>query len=121
MPNLLIKSFISIDLATRKANWNREKGWMYSKVIQLTDEVQRTRMLGVGALSLAWVSSGGLNAYVSLWGHVNKPFDVAGGKALVKFAGGVTKNVEIPGIEQPRLIAGNKEIVDQLERILLSH
>jgi myo-inositol-1(or 4)-monophosphatase len=117
----LENAYISVDLATRQNNWEKEKEWMHKKLIEFSEKSQRIRMMGLGALTLAWVASGNMDGYVSLWGHKEKPFDIEAGKALVKFAGGEIRNVKVPGIETPRLVAGNKLIVDQLERILLNH
>ncbi len=112
-------AMISVDLASHKENWESERDWMNQKLTELINNFGKVRLLGNGALSCAWTASGGLDAFVSLWGHGSKPFDIMAGKALIKYAGGKTIDLKIPGIEQPRFIGGNEVLVEEISRILL--
>lgn len=112
-------AMISVDLASHKENWESERDWMNQKLTELINSFGKVRLLGNGALSCAWTSTGGLDAFVSLWGHGSKPFDIMAGKALIKYAGGKTIDLKIPGIEQPRFIGGNEVLVEEISRILL--
>lgn len=112
-------AMISACLASHKENWESEKAWMYDKLTHLLDSFGKVRLFGNGALSCAWTATGGLDGFVSLWGHGSKPFDIMAGKALIKYAGGKTIDLKIPGIKQPRFIGGNEALVDEISRILL--
>lgn len=113
-------AMISVDLASHKENWKSEKDWMNQKLTELINSFGKVRLLGNGALSCAWTASGGLDAFVSLWGHGSKPFDIMAGKALIKYAGGKTVDLKIPGIKQPRFIGGNAVLVDEISKILIT-
>jgi myo-inositol-1(or 4)-monophosphatase len=113
-------AMISVDLASHKENWDSEKVWMNEKLAQLINNFGKVRLFGNGALSCAWSATGGLDAFVSLWGHGSKPFDIMAGKALIKYAGGKTIDLRIPGIKQPRFIGGNEVLVEEISRILLT-
>lgn len=112
-------AMISVDLASHKENWENEKTWMKEKLTELIENFGKVRLLGNGALSCAWSATGGLDAFISLWGHGSKPFDIMAGKALIKYAGGKTVDLKIPGIKQPRFIGGNEALVNEISRILL--
>lgn len=116
---ILKKAVISADLASRKENWNEERVWMTQKLSDLIASSGKVRLFGNGALSCAWTASGGIDAFVSLWGHGSKPFDIMAGKALIKYAGGKTIDLKIPGIKQPRFVGGNERLVDKICEILL--
>ncbi|MFQ5493591.1 MAG: inositol monophosphatase family protein [Candidatus Dojkabacteria bacterium] len=112
------KAILSLDVATHKENWEAEKDWINEKIVAFNSSSQRIRLYGAGALSCAWVASGGLDAFVSIWGHGSKPFDIAAGKALIKYAGGEIRDVKVEGLSSPRFVGGNKGLVDQIEDIL---
>ncbi len=116
----LEKAMISLDVATRKENWETDKDWMNKKITEFNLKVGRIRLLGQGALSCAWVASGGLDGFVSIWGHGSKPFDIAAGKALIKYAGGKVVDLKVPEVEQPRFVGGNSTLVDKICEILLN-
>lgn len=112
-------AFISLDVATHKENWEAEKDWMNQKIIEFNLNAKRIRLFGQGVLSCAWVASGGLDAFVSVWGHGSKPFDIAAGKALIKYAGGEVLDIKVPGFDNPRFVGGNKELVKEIESLLM--
>lgn len=112
-------AMISVDLASHKENWDSEKDWMNEKLSDLINTFGKVRLLGNGALSCAWTATGGLDAFVSLWGHGSKPFDIMAGKALIKYAGGKTIDLKVPGIKQPRFIGGNSTLVEYICELLL--
>lgn len=113
------KAILSLDMASRKENWESEKEWMIKKVSEFNVLAGRIRLFGLGALSCAWVAAGSIGGFVSIWGHGSKPYDIAAGKALIKYAGGKIVDLEIPGIAAPRFVGGNPELVDQICEILL--
>ena len=113
------KAIISACLSSHKENWDSEKDWMMKKLTILLLNFGKVRLLGNGALSCAWTSSGGIDGFVSLWGHESKPYDIMAGKALIKYAGGKTVDLKIPGIKQPRFVGGNEVLVDEICEILL--
>lgn len=116
---LLNNSVLSLDVASHKENWKDEKDWMNQKVVELNLAAGKIRLFGNGSLSCAWTASGGIDGYVSIWGHGSKPFDIAAGKALIKYAGGKIIDLEIPGLTQPRFIGANPKLVEQISEILL--
>jgi len=119
--NKLENAFIALDVASHKENWNKEKDWMNKKITEFNLKAKRIRLFSVGAVVTSWVSHGGLDAFVSIWGHGSKPFDIAAGKALIKYSkNGVIVDCEIEGLSQPRFVGGNNIIVDEICKILKS-
>jgi myo-inositol-1(or 4)-monophosphatase len=118
--NSIKDAFISLDVATHKENWDREKDWMNKKIVEFNNSAKRVRLYGAGALSCAWTAGGGLDAFVSIWGHGSKPFDIAAGKALIKYAGGKIIDLDVPAVEQPRFIGANPQLADEIAELLLA-
>ena len=116
----LREAIIALDMATHKENWKTEKDWMNQKMVEFNLEALRIRLFSVGAIVTSLVAQGALDAYVSLWGHGSKPFDIAAGKALIKYSqGGKIVDLSISGLSTPRFVGGNEELVDQICEILL--
>jgi len=114
-------AIISLDMSSHKEHWEEEKNWMNKKITELNTQAKRIRLWGLGGLSLAWVATGGIDAYVDMWGHKGKIFDIVAGKALVKYAaGGTVIDLEVPGIAEPRCVAGNKKLVEKIREVLMS-
>lgn len=112
-------AFIALDVATHKENWEKEKAWMNKKIIEFNLRAKRIRLFSVGAVVTSWVSHGGLDAFVSIWGHGSKPFDIAAGKALIKYSeGGRIVDCDIASLSQPRFVGGNPKLVDEICDIL---
>lgn len=84
----LKSSIISADFASHKGRTEHEAEWMKSTLMSLIDECYRVRLLGQGALSCAWTAVGAMDGIISLQGHAEKPFDIAAGKALIKYSEG---------------------------------
>ncbi|MGC8737040.1 MAG: inositol monophosphatase family protein [Candidatus Hydrogenedens sp.] len=67
----------------------------FQQYIHELKKYKRVRFLGTSALSLAYVACGRIDAFIQdeimLW-------DIAGGSALIKFAGGTVKIYDIPGV-----------------------
>ncbi|CAN2045191.1 hypothetical protein GMMP1_1500023 [Candidatus Magnetomoraceae bacterium gMMP-1] len=117
----LDNAFIALDVSTHKENWEEEKDWINRKIVDFNLKAKRIRLFSVGAVVTSWVAHGGLDAYVSMWGHASKPYDIAAGKALIKYSeGGKIVELKIPGIAQPRFVGGNKELVEEICEVLLN-
>lgn len=71
------------------------------------------RMLGAGSVDLSCVADGTWGAWMQ---HSVKDWDWYPGQALVIAAGGAARKVEAGGVEW--CIAGNKQVVDQMEEWL---
>ena len=71
------------------------------------------RMLGAGSVDLSCVADGTWGAWMQ---HSVKDWDWYPGQALVLAAGGAARKVEAGGVEW--CIAGNKQVVDQMEEWL---
>lgn len=71
------------------------------------------RMLGAGSVDLSSVADGTWGAWMQ---HSVKDWDWYPGQALVIAAGGAARKVEAGGVEW--CIAGNKQVVDQMEEWL---
>ena len=71
------------------------------------------RMLGAGSVDLSCVADGTWGAWMQ---HSVKDWDWFPGQALVLAAGGAARKVEAGGVEW--CIAGNKQVVDQMEEWL---
>lgn len=67
----------------------------FQQYVQELRKYRRVRFLGSSALSLAYVACGRIDAFVQdevmLW-------DIAGGSALIKFAGGIVRIYDVPGV-----------------------
>jgi len=67
----------------------------FQRYINELKKFRRVRFLGSSALSLAYVACGRIDAFIQdeimLW-------DIAGGSALVRFAGGIVKIYDVPGV-----------------------
>jgi len=67
----------------------------FQQYVQELRKYRRVRFLGSSALSLAYVACGRIDAFIQdeimLW-------DIAGGSALIKFAGGTVKIYDLPGV-----------------------
>lgn len=119
MTDKLENAFIALDVATHKENWEEEKEWMNRKIIEFNLKAKRIRLFSVGAVVTSWVSHGGLDAFISIWGHGSKPFDIAAGKALIKYSkNGVIVDCEVEGLPQPRFVGGNDTLVKEICKIL---
>jgi len=113
-------AFVALDVSTHKENWEQEKDWINQKIIEFNLKAKRIRLLSAGAVVTSWVSHGGLDAYVSLWGHGSKQYDIAAGKALIKYSkNGNIIDLKIPGLPDPRFIGGNQYIVNEICELLL--
>ncbi len=111
--NRLSHTMLSVDFS-KGDDWEEMRPWMGEALQVLAHATYRTRMLGTGALSLAWVASGSIiNAYVSLSG-VNKYMDVAAGIAICRAAGAEVVILKHPVNRLPLVIAGKKEICSAL-------
>jgi myo-inositol-1(or 4)-monophosphatase len=119
--NRLENAFIALDVSTHKTNWDKEKDWMNKKITEFNLKAKRIRLFSVGSIVTSWVSHGGLDAYVSIWGHASKPFDIAAGKALIKYSkGGMITDCNVEGLSEPRFVGGNEKLVNEICEILTS-
>ncbi|MBD3363405.1 hypothetical protein GF362_06835 [Candidatus Dojkabacteria bacterium] len=113
-------AFVALDVASHKENWEAEKDWMNKKIVEFNLKAKRIRLFSVGACVTSWVANGALDAFVSIWGHGSKPFDIAAGKALIKYSkGGKIVDLEVPGLSTPRFVGGNKYLVEEITKVLL--
>ncbi len=81
----------------------------FQDYVQMLRKYRRVRFIGSSALSMAYVACGRIDAFIQdeimLW-------DIAGGSALVKFAGGRVKMYDVPGVPFTKKIrAGCREEV----------
>jgi myo-inositol-1(or 4)-monophosphatase len=112
-------AIIVLDMSTHKENWKEEHEWMNEKMVKFNTMTRRIRLFGAGALSCAWVSSGGIDAYIDMWGHKEKLFDIVAGKALIKYAGGTVHDLNIPNLKEPRFVGGNEHLTNAICELLL--
>lgn len=88
-----------------------EKGVFFGR---LFSKVRKIRLLGAGALSLTYVATGRLDAYVQsgirLW-------DIAAGGLIVQCAGGELWSRPVPGEHAYDIIASNGKLRRKLERV----
>jgi fructose-1,6-bisphosphatase/inositol monophosphatase family enzyme len=111
----LSEAVLSVDFVLQTARSDVEKQWILDKQQQLHEQSYRCRVLGQGALSCAYVASGGLDALVVLNGWQDiKPLDFAAGRAVVLGAGGVEQWVEVVGFDSPRLVCGVESVVEMI-------
>jgi myo-inositol-1(or 4)-monophosphatase len=75
------------------------------------------RRAGSGALDLAYVAAGRLDAY---WEMALQPWDIAAGILLVREAGGLTSDLQggDTSLETGDIVAGNPKIFKQLLKLL---
>lgn len=88
-----------------------EKGRFFGR---LFSKVRKIRLLGAGALSLTYVATGRLDAYVQsgirLW-------DIAAGGLIVERAGGELWTRPVPGEHAYDIVASNGRLRRKLERV----
>ena len=77
---------------------------------RVSEHFATVRMLGAGSVDLSSVADGTWGAWMQ---HSVTDWDWFPGKALVEAAGGAARKVEAGGVEW--CIAGNKQVVDQME------
>ncbi|WP_062035643.1 inositol monophosphatase family protein [Corynebacterium simulans] len=77
---------------------------------RVSEHFATVRMLGAGSVDLSSVADGTWGAWMQ---HSVADWDWFPGKALVEAAGGAARKVEAGGVEW--CIAGNKQVVDQME------
>lgn len=92
----------SIQDADIRAAWQR-----------VGEKFATVRMLGAGSVDLSSVADGTWGAWMQ---HSVADWDWFPGKALVEAAGGAARKVEAGGVEW--CIAGNKQVVDEMEEWL---
>ena len=80
---------------------------------RVSEHFATVRMLGAGSVDLSSVADGTWGAWMQ---HSVADWDWFPGKALVEAAGGAARKVEAGGVEW--CIAGNKQVVDQMEASL---
>lgn len=86
-------------------------------VAALADEALRLRMIGSAAADLAWVTDGKLDGTIVIGGHL---WDLAGGIALVREAGGLVVQRTLDGSDvsiagTPPVTAGLLEILNRID------
>lgn len=114
----LAHTMVSVDFTKDTEKWPQIGGWITEKIGLLTDRAYRIRILGAGALSLAWVSSGSVvSAFTTLAGGV-KFVDVAAGLAICKAAGAMVKTLRNPINGELEFIVGLEHIVKSIEEVL---
>lgn len=93
----------------------RGKTYLYFKALE--EKVMRIRLFGTAALQIAYVSSGFLDAFISVGAH---PWDVAAAHLMVKETGGkvINLNGEDADIFYPNAIYCNPYIADVLVNIV---
>lgn len=77
---------------------------------RVSEHFATVRMLGAGSVDLSSIADGTWGAWMQ---HSVADWDWFPGKALVEAAGGAARKVEAGGVEW--CIAGNKQVVDQME------
>lgn len=114
----LAHTMVSVDFSKIAEEWPQVGAWVTKKLSILTNSTYRVRMLGVGALSLAWVASGSVvSAFTTLAGGT-KIVDVAAGIAICRAAGATIKILKSPINGKPEFIVGAEHIVSAIEEIL---
>lgn len=83
---VLRSCIINIDTPQTDTLSGAERELFDARLLRLYQQAYRVRALGIGSLSMCWVATGALDAYVDLTGYV-KPQDVAAGRVLMTEAG----------------------------------
>jgi myo-inositol-1(or 4)-monophosphatase len=105
-----------------------ELRWAMDKMRVLVENTYRTRILGVGSLSLCFCAAGGFDAYVNL-GSALKRYDIAAGRVILEAAGGkyrkyVPGRMEEGGESLPdserdnHIVAGRADLCDEICKLL---
>ncbi len=119
----LDKIQIVVDRSQHYEGWHKDAAWVTAKVSRLIDTFYRDRGYGLGALSCVMVAGGLMNmgAYISLTGELGTKYvDIAAGRALIKYAGGLEKRIEVSGLSFSHvLVAGIPSAVQKIEEIVL--
>jgi len=118
------KISIELERSVKYVGWEKDKPWFWDKYNMLVDKFYRVRYSGLGVLASAMIAGGSMNmgAIVLLTGDKStKPVDIAGGRALVKYAGGIEKRIPVTGLSFDNVLAfGSSSAVDIIEKIVLS-
>ncbi|MBI2123955.1 MAG: inositol monophosphatase [Candidatus Wildermuthbacteria bacterium] len=118
--NDLAHTMVSVDFSKNTETWPQVGVWVTEKLGLLVSRSYRVRMLGTGALSLAWVASGSVvSSFCTLAGGT-KLVDVAAGLAICKAAGATVKILKSPINGEPEFIVGAERIVKDIEEIVQS-
>lgn len=114
----LSDAMLNIGIVPYRPNWDKEKDWIFSRLLLLENNAYRIRKIGSSALILSWVAQGSLDG--ALYLVADPDYDTMAGQALVKYAGGRAQKISIPGIEEPRLLCTNSSLFEQIKELLLS-
>ncbi|MBM3236784.1 inositol monophosphatase family protein [Candidatus Poribacteria bacterium] len=112
----LRSAIVSVDAPKTDRLADDERAWFERKLIQLTRRAYRVRMLGAGALSGCWVSTGALDAFVDLTGY-NKPQDVGAARIIMSEAGIKVEYITAP-TGPKRLLAAPTALWEELRGLL---
>jgi len=84
---------------------------------QIADNVAGLRRWGAAALDLAYIAAGRLDGF---WEYGLKYWDLAAGTLLVQEAGGIVSMLEgVPFNEKGTIVAGNPNVQNKMQRVLM--
>lgn len=108
---------VSIDMSETHYSWHDYGDESKEIIGLLSSAFYRTRMLGNGAFSLAWLAQGFFGAFVDIVRAEKKLVDVIGGYLIAKEAGAEIYQIDL-GCGLYRAIIGRPEVVSQIKDIL---
>lgn len=117
----LEQTILSVDFSKSGEMWPTYKQWTIHKIAELADATYRIRMIGSGALSLAWVAQGSvINAYIAI-SPITKFVDIAAGLAIASAAGAHIASIPHPvDTTKDIYIVGSENIVQDIRAIITS-
>ncbi|MCA9382939.1 inositol monophosphatase family protein [Candidatus Dojkabacteria bacterium] len=108
-----LKVQLALDLTSHRYDWEQHKNFLSQSVIQLIQKYYRVRMIGSGALSLAWLAQGMFGAFVNPYRHESELLDTAAGMILATEAGAKIWKKDI-GKELEQMVIGNQHMLDTI-------
>jgi myo-inositol-1(or 4)-monophosphatase len=106
----LSESIVALGFAKQRSTLNR----MLPTFDALIHRVRKVRIMGSAALSLVYVASGRMDAYVE---HGLRLWDIAAGGLIIESAGGEFQHEPVKGEYAYRIIASNGRLRRVLERL----
>lgn len=106
-----------VDLAKTDFEWKDYTDDVMQISTKLAKDFYRIRMLGNGALSLAWLAQGFFGAFVDVIRPEKKFVDITGGLIIAKEAGAEIAKIDL-GHDCYRMIVARPEVVDQIRWVL---
>jgi myo-inositol-1(or 4)-monophosphatase len=109
---------VSIDLSSTKQGEYDFTDRCHKSIDMLERNFYRARLLGSGALSLAWLAQGFFGAFVDPVRTKEKMVDIAGGLCIAKEAGAIIDRIEVEKDIFDTIVA-RKEVVEQIKKLLV--